>query len=96
MIIFTDEQLQTAKDILRRNYIRNSEKPSTLSMQLTYQWCSTSLNYFTAYPSDLQKVTRQDIHRYIERYITGKPYVAGMIINDEMSKQLKQQAYFKH
>ena len=65
-------------------------------MQLTYQWCSTSLDYFTAYPSDLQKVTRQDIQRYIQKYITGKPYVAGMIINEEMSKQLKPQAYFKH
>jgi zinc protease len=93
---FTDEQLQTAKDILRRNYIRNSEKPSTLSMQMTYQWCSTSLDYFTAYPGDLQKVTRQDIQRYITKYITDKPYVAGLILNEAMSKQYKPEAYFKY
>jgi len=93
---FTDEQLQTAKDILRRNYIRNAEKPSTLSMQLTYQWCSTSLDYFTAYPEDLQKVTRKDILDYVKKYISGKPYVAGLIINEEMSKQFKPEAYFKN
>ena len=33
---FTDEQLQTAKDILRRNHIRNAEKPSSLASNLTY------------------------------------------------------------
>ena len=93
---FTDDQLQTAKDILRRNYIRNNEKPSTLSMSLTYQWCSTSLDYFTAYPDDLQKVTRKNILDYIKKYISGKPYVAGMIINDEMNKQLKPEAFFKN
>ena len=93
---FTDEQLQTAKDILRRNYIRNNEKPSTLSMSLTYQWCSTSLDYFTAYPDDLQKVTRKDILDYVKKYISGKPFVAGMIINDEMNKQLKPEAFFKN
>ncbi len=91
---FTDEQLQTAKDILRRNHIRNAEKPSTLSMQLTFQWCSTSLDYFTAYPDDLQKVTRKDIQQYIKKYITGAPFVAGMIINEEMNKQLKPESFF--
>ena len=92
---FTDEQLQTAKDILRRNYIRNTEKPSTLSMQLTYQWCSTSLDYFTAYPADLQKVTRADIQDYIKKYIVDKNFVAGMIINEEMNKQYQPAVYFK-
>jgi zinc protease len=92
---FTDEQLQTAKDQLRRNQIRSSEKPSALSMQLTFQWCSTSLDYFTAYPADLQKITRKDIQRYIKKYITDKNYVAGMIISEEMAKQLKPEEYFK-
>ncbi|MEO8405467.1 MAG: pitrilysin family protein, partial [Chitinophagaceae bacterium] len=35
---FTDDQLATAKDIIRRNQIRNTEKPSTLPPQLTFQW----------------------------------------------------------
>ena len=93
---YTDEQLQTAKDILRRNHIRNNEKPSTLSMQLTYQWCSTSLDYYTDYIENLQKISAADIQRYIHKYIKDKPYIAGMILNEEMSKQLKPEAYFKH
>jgi len=91
---FTDEQLQTAKDILRRNHIRNAEKPSILSMQLTFQWCSTSLDYFTAYPDNLQKVTRKDIQQYIKKYITGAPFVAGMILNEAMNTQMKPESFF--
>lgn len=92
---FTDEQLQTAKDIARRDYIRSTEKPSTLSMQLTYQWCSTSLDYFTHYTDNLQKVTRADIQRYVRKYIIDKPFIAGMIINDAMKTQLKPEEFFK-
>ena len=41
------------------------------------------------------KVTRQDIANYAAKYIVGKPYVAGMIINAEMNKSLNPAAYFK-
>jgi zinc protease len=92
---FTDEQLQTAKEIIRRNYIRSSEKPSTLSMQVTYQWCSTSLDYFTDYQANLEKVKKEDIRQYINKYISNSPFVAGMIINEEMNKQLKPEEFFQ-
>jgi zinc protease len=92
----SDEQIQTAKDILRRNHIREAEKPSTLSMQMTYQWCSTSLNYFTDYPSNLQKITRADMQRYVKRYVVNSPFVAGMIINEDMANKYKPETFFKN
>ena len=92
----TDDQLQTAKESLIRNQIRATEKPSGLASQLTIWWASTSLNYYTDYIDNLQKVTRQDITNYINRYIKDKPYVAGMIINSEMNKQLNPGEYFKN
>ena len=91
----TEEQLQTAKEVFLRNEIRSNEKPSTLSMQLTYWWASTSLDYFTDYVPNLMKVSRQDLANYAARYIKGKPFVAGMIINAEMNQQLKPADYFK-
>lgn len=93
---FTEDQLQTAKDILRRNFIRQSEKPSSLPMQITYHWCSTSLDYFTTYPAALQEVSAESIHDYIRKYISGKNYVAGLIINEEMNKQINPSSFFKH
>jgi zinc protease len=92
---FTDEQLQDAKAVLKRSKIRNAEKPSTLSMQLTYQWCSTSLDYFTDMNDNYMKVTREDILKYIRTYISGKNYVAGMVINSEMNKSFNPGSFFK-
>lgn len=90
----TDEQIQTAKDNMIRNDIRSKEKPSTLSMSMTYWWCSASLDFYTNYISNLQKVTRQDITNYVNKYIKGKPYVAGLIISPEMNKDLKAAEFF--
>lgn len=92
---FTDEQLATAKANLLRDKVRQVEKPSSLPSSLTFWWCSTSLDYFTDYDANMQKVTREDIMRYVKKYITDKPYVAGMIINEEMNNQLKPGEYFK-
>lgn len=92
---FTDEQLEDAKQIIRRNDIRNNERPSTLPHQLTASWCTTSLDYFTDYIGNCMKVTKEDIHNYISKYITDKPYVAGMIINPEMNKTFNASAIFR-
>ena len=92
---FTDEQLATAKQILERNFIRQSEKPSSLASQLTFQWCSTSLEYFTDNQKGYQNITRADIKRYINNFITKKNYVAGIIINAEMNKAANTESFFK-
>jgi zinc protease len=70
------------------------EKPSDLPHNLTYWWCSTSLNYSTDYNDNMQKYTRADIQRYVKTYVVDKPYVAGLIINDDMNKQYKPSEYF--
>jgi len=93
---FTDAELAKAKEGLKRQQIRQTEKPSSLASQLTYWWCSTSLNYFTDYYTAMNKITRQDIQNYVRRYITGKPYVAGMIISPDMNKQYNPGEYFKN
>jgi len=91
---FTDEQLKDAKAIMIRNSVHRKEKPSTLASQASYQWCSTSLNYYTDLDSNYQKVTREDIVRYINKYIAGKPMVAGLIIKPELNKQLNASTFF--
>ena len=91
---FTNEQLAIAKANLLRDKIRQEEKPSSLPHSLTFWWCSTSLDYFNDYNANMQKVSRKDITDYVKKYITGKPFVAGMIINQEMHDQLKPGEYF--
>ncbi len=91
---FTDEQLADAKAILLRNSLRRKEKPSSLASQLSYQWCSTSLDYFTDLDSNYQKISRQDIKNYVDKYIINKPKVAGIILLPEVSKQYNVPSFF--
>lgn len=92
---YTDDQLNTAKLNLQRSFIRQTEKPSSLASQLTYYWCSASFEYFTDYINAYSKVTRADIKNYLDKYIVNKNYVAGTIINAEMSKATKVTDFFK-
>jgi zinc protease len=91
---FTDEQLNDAKQILRRNQIRRDEKPSDLPHQFTYFWTSASPEYYTDYIDNIMKISRADIQKYISNYITGKHYVAGIIINAEMNKAANTSQFF--
>ena len=93
---FTEEELSRAKAGLKRQQIREREKPSTLAREVTYNWTSTSLDYMTDYFNAMDQVKTQDILNYVNRYVTGKPYVAGMIINKEMNDQYKPSEYFKN
>jgi zinc protease len=91
---YTDEQLADAKAILFRDDILAKEKPSSLPSQVSFNWCSTSLNYYTDNTDDYQKVTRADIKRYLETYIMGKPMVAGMIIAPDLNKTVNAASFF--
>ncbi|XHR93436.1 hypothetical protein ACFJIV_24430 [Mucilaginibacter sp. UC70_90] len=91
---FTDEQMATAKAILHRNDIHAKEKPSSLPSQISYQWCSTSFNFYTDLDANYQKVTRADIKKYLDTYVIGKPYAAGMIIAPELNKTVNAASFF--
>ncbi|MBL4675707.1 MAG: insulinase family protein [Mucilaginibacter sp.] len=91
---YTDEQLADAKAILLRNHSREMEKPSSLPSQVSFNWCSTSLNYYTDLTDNYQKVTRADIAKYMNTYVVGKPMVAGIILTPEASKAANVQSFF--
>ncbi|GAA3988182.1 M16 family metallopeptidase [Mucilaginibacter dorajii] len=91
---YTDEQLKDAKAILLRNSVHRKEKPSTLASQLSYQWCSTSLDFYTDLDNNYQKVSRDDIKKFVDTYVTGKPYAAGIIIAPDLSKQTNVASFF--
>lgn len=91
---FTDEQLADAKAILKRNDVHAQEKPSTFASRMSYQWCSTSLDYFTDLQKNYQAVTRADIAKYLNTYVVGKPFVAGLIISPDLNKTVNAASFF--
>lgn len=91
---FTDEQLQTAKDLLSVSEMYNMEKPSQFIHTVTYWWCSATIPYYTNYTDNLQKVTREDIKNYVRKYIKGKPYVMGAMMRNGMRKNMNTDKFF--
>lgn len=91
---YTDAQLATAKAVLLRNQVRSLERPSSLPSQLSYMWCSTSYEYGTDLVNNYQKITREDIAKYLQTYINKKPMVAGIILHPELNKKADVKAFF--
>ena len=80
---FTDEQLANAKQILAIQAIYEREKTSALIHTISFWWASADLDYYTSYLDNLNAVTRQDIARYVSTYIIDKPYVLGVLMDEE-------------
>ncbi len=78
---FSDEELQTAKNVLRSQTLLRSEKLSTFSHDLAFWWAAAGLDYYGHYLDDLSKVTKQDVVDYVRRYIQTKPYVLGVAMS---------------
>ena len=85
----TDDELETAKSVLRTRTLYDSEKLSDFSHDLAFWWAAAGLDYYGHYLDDLSKVTRQDIADYIHRYIQNKPYVLGVAMSKAGSEATK-------
>jgi zinc protease len=83
---FTDEQMNTAKAQLAHTEKYAAEVTSNHTHDLSFWWCSASLDQYFDYPQAIQKLTREDIRRYIRQYIQGKPCVKGLLLNPGMQK----------
>jgi zinc protease len=80
---FTDEQLQTAKTLIEIDDAKGREKTSEFIHTVTYWWASASIDYYTSYIEKLKQVTRDDIKKYVTKYIKGKPRVTGFLTTKE-------------
>jgi zinc protease len=85
---FTDEQLETAKTKLAIQDAYGKENTSDFLHTVTYWWSSASIGYYTNYIGNVKKVSRQDIRNYVQKYIIGKPYAAGVLLSPQMKELL--------
>ena len=87
---FSDDELATAKRILAGDRIYEQESATTFATRVVpLYWASASLGYYVNYISNVNKVTRADIARYVDRYIKGKNYVLGVAGTHATLDQLK-------
>jgi zinc protease len=85
---FTDEELETAKAILRVRALYDSEETSEWVHTLSFWWSTTGLDYYTTYIDRLSQVTRADIQKFIRKYIKDKPYILGVSTDAQTLKKL--------
>lgn len=85
---FTDDQLETAKNLLAISQTRDRESTSSYVHSVTYWWASASIDYYTGYIDNLKKVTRDDIKKFVNNYVKNKPMVTGLLISPEMKTQM--------
>jgi len=92
---FTDEEIQSAKDMIEVDDVYGKEKTSSYVHLVTYWWASATLDYYSNYTDNIKKVTKQDIAAFIKKYITNKPSVTGVLVSPQMRTMTKLDTYFK-
>jgi zinc protease len=85
---FTDQELEYAKTLLDVNEIYDREKPSEYAHTVSFWWASSGLDYYASYVENLRKVTREDIRRYVRKYIKNKPRIVAVLLSEADQKRI--------
>jgi zinc protease len=80
---FSNDELAYAKNQLEYSELRGRQQPSEFAHTVSFWWATGGLDYYRNYIDDLRAVTREDIERYVRRYVEGKPHVTGVLISEE-------------
>ncbi|MEO6774021.1 MAG: pitrilysin family protein [Kofleriaceae bacterium] len=91
----TEPELARAAHTLEVDQVREREKASELAHTLTFWWTSAGLPYYLGYVDHLYKVTVADTTRFVTTWLTGKPYVLGVMVSPEMKRAGLDQAHFE-
>lgn len=83
---YSDTELENAKTLLEARDLFEREKLSSYSHTLGFWWSSTGIDYFRGYHKNLRAVSREDINRYVETYIKGKPHVGVALISPDSQR----------
>jgi hypothetical protein len=85
---FTDQELEYAKTLLDVNELYDREKPSQYAHTVSFWWASSGLDYYATYVENLRKVTREDIVRYVRKYIKNKPRIVSTLLSEDDQKRV--------
>lgn len=78
---FPPEALTAAKQEIRNHDILSRETPAGFLANLSFWWASTSTGYYLSYLDDIQRVSADDIHGFLQAYAVEKPFLTSIWIN---------------
>lgn len=64
------------------------EKASSIAHTIGFWWSVVGLDYFLRYNDAMAAQTSRDLQRYANTYITGKPYLTGVLISPAARRSL--------
>jgi zinc protease len=77
---FEPRELATAAKRRRVGRSFEREEGVTLAHALAYAWAVTGLPYHDSYADSLATRRPADLTRFVGRYLTGRPLVAGVLL----------------
>jgi zinc protease len=91
----SDVQIERAKRLLSIEQVKRREVTSDYAHLLSFWWASASVDYYTHYEENLNKITRKDLLDYVRKYIKDKPYCAGLMLDKATIQSVKPLEFFK-
>lgn len=85
----TDDQIETAKNMLEISEIYEREQTSGFANSIAFWWSTGGIDYYLNYIDNLRKVKRDDLVRYVQKYIKGKKRIEGALVSPEDAKKIE-------
>ncbi len=85
---FTENELKAAQTHLEVSSTYAREKGQDFAVDLAFWWAIAGIDYFLDYIPNIKKVTIDDLTRFAQKWIIGKPSVLGVLISPENQKNV--------
>ena len=86
---FTASQLADVRRKQRINYKMDLDRPSAYAKNLAFWWATSGIDYYDNYISNMEKVSLEDVRKFIKKYFINKPHVGITLINPDDAKVAK-------
>jgi len=90
---FTDEQLETAKRQLDIQLQYRKEQTTSYCHTIGYWWSMANVDYLISYSKNINDVTRDDIKKFVRKYIKDIPKVSGLLLSAQMQSGMNINKY---
>ena len=86
---FTADELASVKQHRISDTMMQLERASGYAHQLGFWWAVTGLDYYFGYVDTMARQTPADLRSYADKYIIGKPRVAGVLLSPEARRTIR-------
>jgi zinc protease len=81
---FTQDELQTAKDLILNAFVFTMDSPEKiLGQQMSLEFYGFPLDYYRNYPANIQKVTLADVDRVAKKYVQSPDQLAVLVVGNQ-------------